>query len=238
MRKRIICPWHQENTASLVLYKDAWRCFGACNKAYTLEEVEKKTGEKVEGYDEEEDDDKEDLSERFKYIEALPKRAVRGLQLPSDNRGYFIVWPDFSFYKYRLYDPGKGSKYLGPRGRRPPNFWARKTGKTLVLVEGEINALSVAQAMPEWAVMSPGSATMFNSENLSKSLSILTQYDNMIVVLDDDAAGIKGLIEAKAFLLYRFPFVQYLLIKPDANEILCNEGSAGLRKRLQGASYR
>jgi hypothetical protein len=202
---------------------------------YTHEQVEQKLGEKIE-YEYEEDTEKEDLTEKFKYIESLPTELIRGFKFPTDERGYFICWPDRSFYKYRLYNPGKGSKYLGPKGHKPPLFWSRREGRPiLAIVEGEINSLSVAKAVPEWDVCSPGSASMFNVDNLSKHLTEFTKYANLVVVLDDDPAGIKGLIEAQAFFLYKHPFVNYIKIKPDPNEVLLVEGSAALREKVQGA---
>ncbi len=109
---------------------------------------------------------------------------------------------------------------------------------TLAIVEGEINALSISEAFPEWDVCSPGSASNFNTENLSKYLHIFKQYSKLVVVLDDDAAGLKGLISSKAFFLYKIPFVQYILISPDPNEILVESGKEGLRKKVQGINPR
>lgn len=185
-------------------------------------------------YTETTDEDKEDLEEKFRYINSLPRQQIRGLEFPADGRGYYVSWPGDLYYKYRLRNPGKGSKYLSPKGHRPSLFWARKRGyPTLFIVEGEISALSVAFALPEVDVCSPGSASMFNSNNLSKYLSLFTLYCTVVVVLDDDAAGLKGLIEAKAAFRYKIPFVTYTQIKPDANEILVESGKEVLRERLQ-----
>lgn len=237
MRNRIRCLWHAEETPSLVQYKSGWRCFGACQKLYTNKEVEERTG-KTYVYAEEEEN-RPDLTADIEEISRLPKKSVRGLELPADNRGYFIVWPDLTFYKYRLYEPGTGSKYLGPRGHRPPLFWASRTkAKILSIVEGELNALSVARAYPEWDVCSPGSASMFNADNLSKYLTVFQEYSNVIVVLDKDAAGLKALIEAKAFFLYKIPFVSYILMTPDSNDVLIEKGPEGLRGELQRADRR
>lgn len=74
---------------------------------------------------------------------------------------------------------------------------------------------------------------MFNSNNLSKYLTQFKKYSNVIVILDDDAAGIKGLIETRALFMYQIPFVTYVKLKPDANEILTTHGKEGLRKEMQ-----
>lgn len=231
--RRIQCPWHHERTASLVQYQAGWKCFGACQKFYTNEEVVSRTGEQYE-YQGPVKEDKEDITEKLRYIRSLPTSDIRGLRLPADARGYYLVWHDADYYKYRLFEPGKGSKYLNPRGHKPPLFWAKRAGsQTLSIVEGEFNALSVSLAYPEWDVCSPGSASCFNADNLGKHLTQFKNYSNILVVLDDDPAGIKGLIEAKAFLLYKLPFTSYKLVKPDPNEILVNEGPQTLRTELQ-----
>lgn len=237
MKRRIICPFHAEKTESLVQYEGGWFCYGACHKRYTSEEVETKIGVKYEY--EEQETETEDLNERFEYIRSLPNEAHRGLIFPTDARGYFICWPNGTYYKYRVQNPGKGSKYLGPRGIKPPLFWGKQRNRSqLAIVEGEINALSVAEVMPEWDVCSPGSATMFNAINLSKYLTIFLKYTKIIVILDRDTAGTKGLIESKAFFLYKHPFVDYIQIKPDANEVLVESGKEELRKILQGTNRR
>lgn len=237
MRNRIRCLWHEEETPSLVQYKNGWRCFGACQRPYTNKEVEERAGQTYEYHEEEENRD--DLTEDVGAIAQLPRQRIRGLDFPADNRGYFIVWPDLTYYKYRPYEPGTGPKYIGPRGHRPPLFWARRTkAKILSVVEGEINALSVALAYPEWDVCSPGSASMFNADNLSKYLTVFKEYSNLVVVLDKDAAGLKALIEAKAFFLYKIPFISYVMMRPDSNDVLIEKGPEGLRGELQRADRR
>ncbi len=237
MRKRIRCFWHQESTPSLVQRKDGWYCYGVCNKLYTNKEVEDRTGEHYEY--EGEDDEKEDIFETFKYIKSLRNVEYRGLKFPADERGYFIVWPRDEFYKYRLFTPGKGPKYIGPKGIKPPLFWAKCCGRqTLAVVEGEISAMSISLAFPEWDVCSPGSATMFSMDNLSKYLTQFKEYSRVVVILDEDAAGTKGLIEAKAYLLYKIPFISFMQMSPDPNDVLCDYGKDKLREIVQGANYK
>lgn len=235
MKQRIRCPWHNEKTPSLVRRKSDYYCYGSCTKAYTLQEVAAK-GIALEY--EEDDECQENLEEKFNYITSLPRREIRGLIFPADTSGYYICWPDKSYYKYRLFEPGRGGKYLSPKGHFPTPFWTRKLlSGTVYVVEGEINAMSIAEAMPSVSVVSPGSASMFKSERLQKLLTILKEYSTVIVVLDDDPAGIKGYIEARAAFMYKLPFVKYLLIKPDANEIL-SESKEKLRETLQRQNYK
>lgn len=93
--------------------------------------------------------------------------------------------------------------------------------------------MSFALAFPESDHCSPGSASNFNSANLSKYLTVFKEYSNILVVLDNDAAGIKALIEARAFFMNKIPFVSYILMAPDGNDVLNEKGPSGLREELQ-----
>lgn len=232
MKHRIRCPWHAEKTASLVRRKSDYYCYGSCAKAYTLEEV----SQKGIALDYEEDDEcQENIEEKFAYIASLPRAKIRGLEFPCDTRGYYVCWPDKSYYKYRFFEPGQGPKYVGPKGHKPPIFWARKLlGGTLYVTEGEINARSVETAISGVSVCSLGSATMFNSTTLNKLLTTLKEYSNVVVVLDKDAAGTKALIETRAAFLYKLPFTRYIQLDRDANEILVEDGPEKLREALSG----
>lgn len=239
MRQRIKCLWHQESTPSLIQYRNGWRCFGACQKTYSHEEVESLLGKE---FDKEglEFDDKEDIKESLEYIKTLPTKTIRSIPnlLEPPQGGFYVVWPDSTFYKYRQ-PYGKEPKYLGPKGHKPPLFWGlRKNSKSLFLIEGELNCLSLAQAFPESDHCSPGSATMFTSKNLEQYLTQFVGYDTLTVVLDNDTSGIKALIETKALFLYKLPFTKYILMDEDANEILCKYGKERLREEVQRADYK
>ncbi len=92
--------------------------------------------------------------------------------------------------------------------------------------------MSVARAFERDDVCSPGSATNFSASNLSKYLTAFKEYSKVVVVLDNDAAGIKGLIECRAAFLHKLPFVDYILLSPDANETLSENGPGALRDQL------
>jgi len=233
VRKRLRCFWHQESTPSLVQRKDGWYCYGACNRLYPNDEVEKRTGEKYEYVEESEP---EDLTERFNYIRSLPPKTIRGLQLPADEGGYFVIWPYDKYYKYRFFNPGDRPKYVGAKGRTPPLFWARReSNPTLIVSEGEINALSIALAFPQFDVCSPGSCSMFRVDKLSKDLTSYQGYSNLVVVMDKDKAADEAMIHAKAFFRYKIPFTDFIQLEQDANELLQERGPQGLKQEMEKA---
>lgn len=231
-RPSLHCPWHQDNTASLKLMPSGWYCFG-CRKKPTQEELEKAVGKQPE-LGEYRDAEPEDLTETYQYIESLGLKEHRGLKFPFDERGYYLCWPERNYYKYRLLTPGKTGKYLGAKGHSIPLFWAKKRGyPNLWIVEGEINALSISKAFESDDVCSLGSASNFNANKLAKYLTEFSRYTNITVVLDNDAAGYKALIESKAYFSQRIPFIRYILMTPDANEVLVEKGKEGLRAEMQ-----
>lgn len=226
MRKRYLCPKHQEDTPSAVLYGDRYYCFG-CHVTGPAEEL----GESVHtSYEESEP---ENLSEKFQYINSLERRSVRGLSFPADSRGYYISWPDASYYKLRFFT-GTLSKYIGPTGHKKSLFKAHEsTNRLLCVVEGEINSLSIALTNPPFSVYSPGSSGDFYGKNLQRYLQDYTKFDRLVLIADKDAAGAQACISLKAELIARGKVnVKIVLWNEDANEILVTSGKEKLIEKL------
>lgn len=224
MKEVILCPFHQEQSPSCVLYHDGYRCFG-CGKYGPLEEIGRRTEEMPPP------PEPEDLEERFKYISQLPTVEYRGLRLPADSRGAYIIWPGNTYYKKRMFD-GK-VKYLCPRGHKKPWFVANHLGGDVcILVEGELNALSIAEACPEFSVVSPGSAGDFNAKSVLKVLPFLSTVDKLLLIADKDQAGAQALINAKSVLDTPTKLTRWALVERDANEVLQAEGREALRNEI------
>lgn len=227
--ERIRCVFHEESTASLVIYPDGYRCYG-CGAHGPLSDLGRKaSAQQKERY-------VENVQEKLRYIDGLPKRTVRGFDLPADDTGYYLVWPDRSYFKLRLWNPsGKEPKYRNPSGHNQPPFWCRRgSSRTLSLVEGEINALSVAEAMPEWDVCSPGSASDFKKDkSRSFLLTYCTPYCTVVIMADKDGAGTEAAIHTKGLLLGKVPHIPIVLMDTDANQVLCEQGKEALRAKIQ-----
>lgn len=226
--EKIHCPFHQEATASCVLYPDAYHCYG-CGAHGPLSDLglETKIPPK-ERY-------KENLVTRRIQIESLPTKTIRGFQFPFDDHGYYICWPDSPYFKQRLFNPApKESKYKNPAGHTQPPFWVRREGfRTVCISEGELNALSIAEAFPEWDVCSPGSASDFKAEKTrSFLLTYCTTYCTVVIVVDRDGAGTEAAIHAKGLLLRKVPIIPIVLMENDANQILCEAGKDTLRQTI------
>jgi hypothetical protein len=222
---KILCPFHKEDTPSCHVYPDGIAyCFG-CARAFRA----KKAGvsELPEARE------PEDPAPMLEYIGALPTKQIRGLELPFDERGYYLVFPGGNYYKLRLWE-GK-TRYIGPRGQKPPLFIAGLgSSEWGLFVEGEINALSLAQACPELTVVSPGAASQFNQEACKKYLQSVVSCSKILVIADADAPGCKAVIEAVAAFAGQAREVKWLTMEKDANEVLQAEGKAALRAQISG----
>lgn len=220
MNKRYLCTRHEEATPSVVVYPDHGWCFGCCQKI-PLAELGVSPQEAIR-----EASYIEDIKATLNYIANLPKKEIRSFNLPFNDRGYYLVFPTLDYYKFRSADGESKSKYRGPSGHQKPWFPAQIKGhKTLVLIEGEFNALSYSTLEPEADIISPGGAGDFYSRLGKKYLDNLLHYDNYLVIVDDDAAGLQAAIETKAYLCSRGKKeVRIVLVKEDFNDVHCKKG--------------
>lgn len=228
MRKRYHCPKHVESTPSAVVYRDGWYCFG-CGQRGAISEL---------GLVEEEIpriEYVEDLQDTLRYIERLPKRFVRGFELPHSLTGYYLVYPCGTYYKHRIMGTTTpGGKYRGPSGHKKPPYVipGKENSDTLVLVEGEFNAMTLALLDLPIRIISPGGAGDFYSKGREKDLITYSKYYTVIVVVDDDAAGAQAAIETKSRLLIanKNCDVRIKLLKEDFNDVYVNGGRKALEE--------
>lgn len=228
MDRFVLCRWHKDRSPSMRLYADGAYCF-VCGKQATPEEL---------GIGSEElppEVEPEDLEETLRYIDSLPVGDIRGLKLPFDAYGYFILWPERDFYKKRLYDDSKG-RYRCPRGHKQPPLWAGCGSDILCIVEGEINALSIAKACPHYDVMSPGGVGNFSAKAARLYLKNTVLYSTILLIADRDAPGAQAVIELMGALQGHKAKVIPKLMSVDANDILQGDnGCERLRKEIEGA---
>lgn len=235
MNERIICPFHDEKTPSLVLYPDTglFKCFG-CGKSGKIKQLPK--GAQKRASKAGKVTPKEDLGKSISYIHGLSRELVRGLSLPCDEQFYYILWPGNQYYKKRSKGRTK-QKYYCPTGCQKPLFWLRNNCKTshLIIVEGELNALSIQRAnlFPPADICSPGGAGDFYSKNTMKNIRELTGYTYVHLIADDDEAGAKAIYELAEELKYYVPVITFHLMKTDANDILQEHGPDQLRDVIQ-----
>lgn len=235
MRPRILCPKHIESTPSCVLYDDHFKCFG-CGAYGTLESLG--LGSNTRTYVD--TVPPEDVKESLEYVNSLPKEPIRGLELHTDERNYYIVWPDGAYYKSRSKSSEDNSKkYYCPKGVPKPPFFIRSGKqfswykKALMVVEGEINALSIAQCCSFIDILSPGGSGDFTSEKTKKALPFFQQYNKILLIADADKAGAEAVMGLAGFLRSNGIKTYAKLMDKDANDLLTGEGREALEKQIR-----
>lgn len=233
MSRKILCPYHVEQTPSMVMYPDTgiYHCFG-CSATGQMKNLPDSalTELEVEDFMPR---PKEDVEERIRYIKTLPKKVIRGVPVHYDAKSFYLLWPDSSYYLRRFTD-GSEPKYKGPLGVDRPLYQpSLSRGNIVVLIEGELNAYSLAQ-VHDGNVISVGGTGNFTVSRLSRYLKEFKKYDRVVLMLDDDPAGMKAAMTATGYLKGIGKEVNICLMEKDANWVLTNEGAERLRNILEG----
>lgn len=99
------------------------------------------------------------------------------------------------------------------------NLW-RKGGKRLVITEGEIDAMSMCQAMNlSWPVVSVPNGATGAAKAIRNSIEFVESYDEVVIMFDNDEPGQKAAMEVSAILTPGKAKVAVLPLK-DPNEML------------------
>lgn len=217
--KLITCPYHNDKTASMKIYGTVAFCF-ACHLSVATSVLN------LPGEIKYTKPEPTDIKEKMEYIKSLKIGFIRGLQLPYDDEGYYIVYPTNNYYKKRL-DTGK-SRYVAPTGHKTPLYVTPGDSPLLAVIEGELNAASAYHV--EWdkyKVCSPGSAGEF-----LKHIDYYRKFKRITLFLDYDAPGIVHGYQTKEVLLKHGCHVNLVLLKKDFNEML-QEGEQVLKQFLE-----
>lgn len=225
MIRRYFCPHHEEKSPSAVAYSNGYFSF-CCGKHGPLTELGLDPGQRIEvTY-------VEDVAVSIAAIRRLPKRTIRGFDLHYTHNGFYLLWPDFSYYKFRLDNAPSGNKYRGPSGvkKAPYEVPGNAGSETVVLVEGEFNAMTLALLDLPVRIISPGGAGDFYSKGNEKLLTLVSAYSTVYIIVDDDAAGAQAAIEAKSRILVanKHCDVKIKLLKEDFNDTYVRQGREGL----------
>lgn len=223
MSKKILCPFHVDTTPSMHVYQNEGRTVGycfVCSAQARLQDLEDKYTAPVV---------QTNIVERMDYINFLPTKQIRGLELPYDHYGFYVVWPDDKFYKRRNWE-GK-ARYIGPSGHKPPLLVANKVeGESLTIVEGELNVLSLFSSLGSLSgnLVSPGS-----SSELVRHIKHYLNYKKIYIFVDNDAAGAVHGYQLKELLLKHRKDVRLFLLDKDFNDILQEHGKDAVKKEFR-----
>jgi twinkle protein len=131
---------------------------------------------------------------------------------------------------------GKTFRWLGDT-KHPPFMgqWLWNKGKHLVITEGEIDAMSVSQAMElKWPVVSLANGANSVEQQITDNYDWLMGFENIVLMFDMDEPGQKAVDEACELLPVGRVKVASLPHK-DANEVLLKDGPGALIKAFWDA---
>ena len=105
-------------------------------------------------------------------------------------------------------------------------------GKTLVVTEGEMDALSVWQARPKWPVVSIPNGAKAAKKTLSAQLPYLMGFDEVILMFDNDEAGLQAAEECVQLFPLSKVFLASLGDYKDASEALQAGDGEAIRQAI------
>lgn len=180
----------------------------------------------------------------------LPKRKIKeetcrkfGYQVGEDSDGKPIHIAPFCDSKGRpvaqkIRSAGKNFSWRGNRGDAEGLFGQHIWGKSksVILSEGEIDALSLSQAFDNrWPVVSLPDGAQSAPKAIQKSYDWLCQFERIVLCFDMDAPGQEAAQKVAEMLPIGRVFIMRLDRK-DANDVLVNDGAAPLVSAFWNAS--
>ena len=106
------------------------------------------------------------------------------------------------------------------------------SGKTIVITEGELDALSVWTARPKWPVVSVPNGAKAAKKALSAQLKFLMGFDEIILSFDNDEAGIAAVEECVQLFPHDRVFIATLGDYKDASDALQAGDGEAIRQSI------
>ena len=152
---------------------------------------------------------------------------------PCQIANYYDKNYDKVAQKLRFAD--KSFKWLGDTDKITlfgQNLW-RDGGRTLVITEGEIDAMSVSTVNSnKYPVCSIPSGTASAKKYIKREMEWISKFEKIVLMMDNDIAGNKASLECASLLPVKKVFISKLQGK-DANELL----QAGKKTKIVDAIF-
>lgn len=212
---KILCPNHEDTRPSMEVYENENERVGFCFVCHTRVVLDGPPSNNRRS--------PTNIRSALEYISTLPVERIRGFDLPVDSVGYYVLWPTRDFYKRRNFHDNP--RYTSPRGVKAPLYEIKGKTETLVIVEGELNALSLSvSTKTDDTIVSPGSVANFGA-----CLKVAKEYKRIVLVVDHDPAGIVYGCALKLELLKLGKRVSLITCETDYNEMYCNLGPVAVQ---------
>ena len=109
------------------------------------------------------------------------------------------------------------------------------TGKRITIYEGELDALSGFEALPNWPHVSLPHGAASAKKDLQKQISYLQGYDEIVLFFDNDEPGMKAAEDAASILPAGKVKIARMPDYKDASEALQNSDSTTVRNAIYNA---
>ena len=106
------------------------------------------------------------------------------------------------------------------------------SGKTIVVVEGELDALATFQARPNWAVVSVDCGAKAAKKSLLSQLDYLLGFDEIVLMFYNDQAGTEATAECVSLFPPDRVYIAALGTYKDACEALIAKDSEAIRQAI------
>ena len=107
---------------------------------------------------------------------------------------------------------------------------AKGNNKTLVITEGEIDALSVWQARPNWPVVSLDNGAAAAKRSLQRQYKFVDRYEEIVLLFDNDEAGKQAAEECAQLFSHHKIFIATINGYKDANEAVVAKDAEAIRQ--------
>ena len=111
-----------------------------------------------------------------------------------------------------------------------------RTGKRIVVTEGELDAASCYEAMPGWPMVSLPHGAASAKKDVQKQIPLFQGYDEVVLFLDSDDAGRKATEEAASVLPPGKTKIARLEQYKDASDALQANDSQAIREAIWNAT--
>lgn len=161
---------------------------------------------------------KEETCQKFSYT--VSEYKGQKVQVANYKKNGKVVGQKLRF-------ANKDFIYLGEKaGLFGQHLW-KDGGKQLVITEGEIDAMSVHQALGKWPVVSVPNGAQGAAKSIRQNIDFVSSFDRVIIMFDMDEAGQKAAKEVADILPSGKAHIAQLPLK-DASDMLMASRNADL----------
>ena len=172
-----------------------------------------------------------DICQKYKYGIGIYKNATVQVASYCDDKGRVIA--------QKTRDSNKKFAFIGESSQGllyGKHLWRNKGGKKVVVTEGEIDCLSVAEAFDgKYPVVSLSAGASSAKKCMIANLEWLESFDQIIIWFDSDEAGYKALDSIKGLFSPSKMFYITDDTYKDANDLLVAEGKQAVISKIYEA---